>query len=103
MLELFKDFASDTQNETVTPGGAAELRGSHLKVDTSDANQGVFFIAGDGTETKADTIMRNKPANLIFMVPDSLLSGDYDIEVRTIIRGHNSARSGRLDATVVVP
>lgn len=102
VLELFKDFAGDTQNDTVTPGGAAELLGSHLKVDPSDANQGVFFIASDGTETKADTIMRNKPANLIFMVPDTLVSGDYEVEVRSLLQGHTNIRSGRIDANLVV-
>ncbi|PAU94562.1 hypothetical protein CK503_07140 [Aliifodinibius salipaludis] len=103
VLELFKDFASDTQNDTVTPGGAAELRGSHLKVDPSDANQGVFFIASDGTEIKADTIMRNKPANLIFMVPDTLTSGEYEVEVRAIPRGNTEVKTGQLDSVVVVP
>ncbi|WP_441001339.1 DNA-binding domain-containing protein [Fodinibius sp. SL11] len=102
VLELFKDFASDTQNDTVTPGGAAELRGSYLKVDPSDANQGIFFIASDGTETKADTIMRNKPANLIFMVPDTLISGEYEVEVRSLLQGHTNIRSGRLNANLVV-
>lgn len=100
VLEIFKDFVSDMQNDTVTPGGAAELLGSHLKVDLSDASQGVFFIASDGTETKADIIMRNKPANLIFMVPDTLTSGEYEIEVRAIKQGHNNIRTGRLSGVV---
>ena len=102
VLDLFKDFNSGTQDETLTPGGAAEIRGSHLKVDTAEADQGVFFIAADGTETKAQTIMRNMPANLIFMVPDSLVSGEYDVEVRSILRGHNDMRTGRLDSALVV-
>lgn len=100
VLEFFKDFASDTQ-DTITPGGAAELQGSHLKVDSSDDDQGVFFIASDGTETKVDTIMRNKPANLIFMIPDTLTSGDYEVEVRTIIYGHNDITKGDLEGIVV--
>ena len=102
VLEIFKDFISDTQNDTLTPGGAAEIRGSHLKVDPAEADQGVFFIASDGTETRVDTIMRNKPANLIFMVPDSLASGEYEVEVRSLLQGHTSIRSGRLKSTLVV-
>lgn len=43
VLELFKDLSSDTRNETVTPGGAAEIRGGHLKIDPADANQGIFL------------------------------------------------------------
>lgn len=101
-LEIFKDFGSDTQNETLTPGGAAEIRGSHLKVDPEAADQGVFFIAADGTETKADMLMRNMPAHLMFMVPGGLVSGEYDVEVRAILRDTTSIRTGRLDSVLVV-
>ena len=102
VLELFKDFVSDTRNETLTPGGAAEIRGSHLKVNQSEADQGIFFIASDGTEMKVDLVMRNMPANLIFTVPDSLVSGEYDVEVRSLHRRHTDIRTGRLDAKLIV-
>jgi len=103
VLELFKDFATDTQNETVTPGSGAEIRGSHLKVDPEDPDQGIFFIAFDGSETKVDMIMRNMPANLIFMIPDGLASGEYDVEVRALLQGHTNMRSGRLNEALMVP
>ncbi|MDX1636774.1 MAG: DNA-binding domain-containing protein [Balneolaceae bacterium] len=102
VLEQFKDFGSDTLNETVTPGNAAEISGSHLKVDTGDDDQGIFFIAGDGTETKVETIMRNMPANLIFMVPEGLASGEYELEVRARPRGHKDIRTGALESVLVV-
>jgi hypothetical protein len=102
VLELFKDFSTATQNDTITPGSSGEVRGSHLKLDTTDSDQGIFFIASDGTETKVDMVMRNMPANLIFMIPDSLASGEYEIEVRNTPRGHDTIRSGELGIPLVV-
>ncbi len=103
VLELYKDFATDTLNETITPGSSGELRGSHLKVDPEDEEQGIFFIAADGTETKVDMIMRNMPANLIFMIPEGLASGEYDIEVRVKLRRRNEIRVGSFDSPLIVP
>lgn len=96
-LEVFKDFSSDTVNDILTPGGAGELKGSFLKLNTDDPEQGVFFIASDTTEAKAESIIRNKPSNLIFRIPDGLSSGDYKLEVRSIVKGTSKIRSGRLD------
>lgn len=101
--QVFKDVITDTTNESITSGGVGELRGSRLKVDPSDTDQGVFIIASDGAETRADTYIRNKPANLIFMIPDSLTSGDYELEVRATINDSDKIRSGHLDATLVMP
>jgi hypothetical protein len=103
ILKRFKDVNSDTTNETLSPGGVGEIRGSLLKLDPEEDDQGVFFIASDGTETRAETYIRNKPANLIFMIPDSLSSGEYEIEVRAILHNTKEVRSGRLKGTVVVP
>ncbi|MCW9705498.1 DNA-binding domain-containing protein [Fodinibius salsisoli] len=102
-LKLFEDVASDTTNETLTPGGVAKITGRLLKVDPEATDQGVFFIADDGTSTRSDTYIRNKPANLIVMIPESLPSGEYSVEVRTILQNTKSVRSGRLNSTVVVP
>lgn len=98
----FEDVASATSNDTLTPGGVGQLTGTLLKVDPAEADQGVFFIASDGTETRADTYVRNKPANLIFMIPDTLTSGEYRLEVRAKLQNINDTRSGRLSAPLTV-
>lgn len=95
-LQDFKDIASDTHNDTLTAAGVGHIMGSRLKVDTEDAIQGVFFIAENGTETKATTYIRNKPSELIFMIPGGLASGEYALEVRTVFRGTKELKKGRL-------
>ena len=100
--KTFKDISSQTRNEIITAGGVGELNGGMLKLNTQDPEQGVFFIAEDGTETKAGRIIRNKPANLIFTIPDDLTPGSYEVEVRAILRGTKTMRKGRLAAPLNV-
>jgi hypothetical protein len=103
VLQTFRDYTTESKNDTVTPGEPAELKGSHLKVDPEADDQGIFFIASDDTETKVQTIMRNMPSNLIFMVPEDLASGEYELEVRTVPKNYNAMRTGKLDSTLVSP
>src|SRR5699024_6163486 len=44
VLKYLKDFTSGTENDALTPGGTAEIRGSHLKVDPEDPDQGIWFL-----------------------------------------------------------
>ncbi|MCV9386365.1 DNA-binding domain-containing protein [Reichenbachiella ulvae] len=97
-----KDVATDTLNETLTPGGVGDLRGSRLKIDPADSNQGVFLIAADGTETRAEVYIRNKPSNLIFMIPAGLAAGEYSLEVRTVFRSTVQLRAGVFDLALQV-
>lgn len=103
----YRDVASDTTNDTVTPGNIGQLTGSRLKYDPSAADEGVYFVATtDGAETKVTTMQKNKPAQVVFMVPASLRAGTYHVEVRARM-GHGTStrdlRMGRLDAVLNVP
>ncbi len=101
-LEYF-DIGSDTTNDTVTVGNIGQLSGSRLKFDAAQADEGVFFIpTGGGAETKVTTVQKNKPAQLVFLVPAGLLAGTYYLEVRARIGGGTELRSGRLDAVLTV-
>ena len=95
-LNSFKDIATDTTNETITSGGVGEITGSRLKINTEEAEQGIYLIATDGTATKAETLIRNKPSNLIFMIPAGLASGEYRLEVRNIPHGNKTLKAGSL-------
>ncbi len=100
----YEDFGSESKNSVLTPDKPGQLMGHRLKVDPADAQQGVFFIAiADGAETRATMLMRNKPADLMFMVPAGLASGDYEIEVRTVTRQDGVVQRGRLRHVVSVP
>jgi hypothetical protein len=96
VIQRFTDLKTKTINESFSPGQIASLRGALLKFDEEDNTQGVFFIAADGTETRVINMVKNKPSELLFFVPESLTTGTFQIEVRSIFKNYKSMRTGRL-------
>ena len=81
VVTQFYDVTSQSANTIVTPKGIEEIKGSSLKLKTNDLEQGIFFIAPDKTEFRIAVVALNKPAKLIFQIPD-LPAGKYQLEVR---------------------
>jgi len=97
----FTDINTGERNSVLTPGGMAQVTGHRLKFDPADAAQGVYFVAEGGGETKVDVVGRNKPAHLMFIVPQGLAPGDYTLEVRATVYSED-VRTGALDAVLTV-
>lgn len=85
-IQEVKDSVSGTVNERLTAGGVAELRGYNLKIDGDNPSCGLWFVAADGQETKAATIIENKPSKIIAMIP-ALTAGSYQVKVATQFSG----------------
>ncbi|MBN2598677.1 MAG: DUF4469 domain-containing protein [Marinifilaceae bacterium] len=96
VIQQFADLKTKAINETFSPGQIASLKGSLLKFDEADENQGIFFIAGDGTATKAGNVVKNKPSELLFFVPDTLNTGSFQVEVRVALKDSKNIKVGRL-------
>jgi len=103
ILSSFIDYGSDSDS-ALTPGGTAEISGEQLKFDTANPAEGIFLIATDASENKADgTLIRHTQGTLIFTVPDSLASGTYRLEVRKGFGTTNvNIRSGQYDTPLTV-
>lgn len=100
----YRDIGSDTSNDTVTIGNIGQLSGSRLKSDPAEADEGLYFVATAGGDTKVPTVQKNKPSQLVFLVP-ALAAGTYHLEVRARMGSGTSARElriGRLDAALTV-
>jgi hypothetical protein len=101
-----KDMLSGSVNETLTPGGVVQLRGSRLKFLEDKENNGIFLIPEYGGETKITVMVENKPARLMAMLPAYLAAGNYHIEVRTTytVGGHEckQLKIGRFAKILVV-
>jgi hypothetical protein len=96
-IEFF-DIGSGTTNDQVTAGNIGQLSGSRLKYHEAAGDEGVYFLpTGGGAETKVTTLQKNKPAQLVFLVPAGLLPGTYNLEVRARIATGTELRVGRLD------
>ncbi len=89
-----KDVVSGAVNGQLTAGGVIQLRGSRLSFFADKPGNGLFLIAEDGAETRCDTIIENKPARIIAMLPAGLAAGNYYIEVRTTLM-QSGAREGK--------
>jgi hypothetical protein len=95
VIQQFADLKSKLVNESFSPGQIASLKGSMLKFDEADPNQGIYFIGEDGTATKVTQVAKNKPSELLFFTPEGL-TGSYQVEVRTLFQNTKSLRVGRL-------
>lgn len=98
----YTDVISATHNRTLTPGGPGKLFGYRLSFDPNDPAQGVFFVAGNRSETRAGLLVENLPQTLIFVVPP-LDTGEYTLEVRSTIDGAGPLRCGTLSPKLRVP
>jgi hypothetical protein len=103
MPQRFIDVTSGELNSLITAGSVVNIEGRRLKFDADDPEQGVFFVADDGTASRAEKIARNTPSELIVVVPDDLPSGNYTLEVRSILPDVNEVRTGELPHTLSVP
>jgi hypothetical protein len=74
----------------VTPGKRYRKA---VREQAQAANQGVFFVTEGGGATKVDVVGRNKPGELMFMVPAGLAADDYTLEVRATIHDSEDVRT----------
>ncbi len=102
VIQQFVDLKTNVVNESFTAGQIASIRGSLLKFDATDSAQGIFFIAADGTETRAENVVKNKPSELLFFVPEALTNGTFQVEIRSIFQNTKKLRNGRF-LTDLVP
>ncbi len=101
--ESIIDMKSKTSNLNISPGGMAEVNGLHLKVDETAADEGIFFISTNGGgETKVNYLYMNYPKSLQFEIPQSMVAGNYKIEVRNRAHGGKNLRIGTLEFTLQV-
>ena len=103
-LLQYVDTGSGTVDGTVTKGNIGTLNGARMKFNPSAADEGIFFLpTGGGAAVKVAAVQRNKPAQLIFLVPATLAAGSYFLEVRARLTAAGDLRSGKLDDTLTVP
>lgn len=85
-----EDSISGSVNSQITSGGVLKMTGSLLKIEGDNPDNGVYFVAADGTKNKVATVVDNKPGQLIVVIP-TLSPGTYTLEVMT---QHNGGGTG---------
>jgi len=100
--ERYSDVGSGAADSTVTVGNIGKLDGRRLKFDPTIADEGVYFLADEGAETKVAFVSDITPSRLRFLVPP-LTPGTYYLEVRARMNDTADLRSGRHLERLVVP
>jgi hypothetical protein len=85
ILEV-KDSVSGKVDEILTAGGAVEINGINIKIVGDNAAVGLYFVDDYSTETKAATIVQNKPGSIIALIP-TLYPYKYRIKIVTQYSG----------------
>jgi hypothetical protein len=101
--EILTDGSTETENRRITPAGLAVLRGSLLKFDPKDVQQGIFFIATDNPaeETRAEIYTTLRSNEINFQIP-ALQPKDYTLVVKSSYYSWSIARKGELEYTLSV-
>lgn len=95
-----EDIASGTVNELLSPGNMACLKGTDLKFDPEQADEGLYVVSDRGPAMKVEQLARNMPGELVFLVPAKMSKGSYWLEVRN--RSYQTLSTGRLKHPLVV-
>jgi len=101
--EILTDASTETDNSRITPAGVAVLRGSLLKFDPQDVQQGIFFIAADNPteEIRVENYATIRSNEVNFQIP-ALEPKDYILVVKSSYYGWSTVRKGELDCTLSV-
>lgn len=79
---VFEDYKTKKKDKVFTAGKMAKIKGKNICFEEDQANQGIFFIDKDQNETRIEDYAEVKPSSIIFLTPDSLADGDYEIVLR---------------------
>lgn len=102
MLLEFLDINTGATNSNVTKGNIGQIAGEELKFNPDKAEEGIYFVAENGTATKVTTIASRTEGKLVFGIPATLTAGNYTLEVRRIYTKDNAIRVGALIDTLTV-
>lgn len=81
------DIASQKTDSILTSGNMLQILGNLIKIDGTDAGNGVFFInQSTQAEVKAQFIANNTPKSLTLLIP-ALPAGEYKVKVVTQYSG----------------
>lgn len=100
-IESVYDLKSQKLDGPLSPGHMIEIRGTRLKVNMDQPDEGIYLIS-NGAATRLEFIHSNLPSTLSAMLPEGLTAGDYTLEVRTRLAGNSNLFTGVFTKTLSV-
>lgn len=95
VITSFNNLHTNESNLHFSTDHAISISGEKLKFDQEDPKQGIFFINENRSEFRVDNIIKNKPSEIIFLVPDKLLGTKFTLELRCVFHNSKLLRVGK--------
>jgi len=95
LIELFTDMTTGEVNAVLTPGGPAVIKGTRLKFDADDPEQGVFLQSEDRQLLHIGSVLRNVFSQIVLVIPVGLSPGAYQLIVKSKLKTQQ-LRTGEL-------
>lgn len=108
-INTVRELPNGIINEAITRGNAVELKGTKLKISGDSPDNGIKLINtanGEVTSIPPERIVTNFPKNIVFILPESVEPGNYQLEITTQYSNASTntkqSRSYRLSSIVKV-
>jgi hypothetical protein len=102
----YRDLASGTRNERITPGTIGTIRGANLRFDPSREDEGIFLLQSRPARAlriPPNAVQRNVATEIVFQVPPNLPRGKVHLELRTRLRRSKTLRQAKSPPLLVTP
>ncbi|MGL4982267.1 MAG: DNA-binding domain-containing protein [Treponemataceae bacterium] len=90
-IEQVIDSKTQKTDSLITRGDTIRIKGSKLKFDASDPQQGVFLLVQDGILTRINRIDENTQSNILAHIPEDFAQGEYLLQIRTMLNTSGKA------------
>jgi hypothetical protein len=98
----YVDLGTGETNNHITAGNIGTINGNRLAFDPNADDEGIYLVGEAGADTvKVTEIQKNKPSELVFMVP-ALAERTYWLQVRRRFTPEGDLRTGQLDTILSI-
>lgn len=84
----------------VSAGAIIEVRGEDLKYNPEAADEGIYLVTNDGSESKIEQVITNTRKTQQFVMPN-LANGPYQVRLKTRM-GNHQLREHQLDFSIIL-
>jgi hypothetical protein len=100
--ETYIDVFSGRENNRITKGGVAVVRGQHLTFLPKDVRQGIFYLHENGAEHRVTSVGKQSPEEIVFFTPEQMPPGQYLVEIRNAESSNMVLQHGRLVHPLII-
>jgi hypothetical protein len=101
-IKFITNLKSGETNKTVNIGQLVSLTGTSMKIIEEKPECGLFLIDSNKNEIKIDQLVRNRPSEIMFYIPESINPGKHNVELRTYLNRNKKLFTERFKYAIEV-